>query len=111
MPDFYFLLKPTDRGWFVLADDFGKVDAKGKMTEVNHHFIDGFNIDPDPAKELSAIDLTKEESKTVLNLFGVAGTAVPGQIGGRSRRGLRSKRTPQTRLIPADRGWFREPAW
>lgn len=75
VPDFYFLLKPTDRGWFVLADDFGKVDAKGKMTEANHHFIDGFNADPDPAKELSAIDLTKEESKSVLNLFGVAGTA------------------------------------
>jgi hypothetical protein len=75
VPDFYFLLKPADRGWFTLAEDFGKVDAKGKMTEVRHHFIDGFNVDPDAAKELTQIELTKEQSKTVLNLFGVAGAA------------------------------------
>ena len=53
----------------VIGND--KVDAKGKMTEVKHHFIDGFNTDPDPAKELTSIDLTKEASKTVLNLFGI----------------------------------------
>jgi hypothetical protein len=74
VPDFYFLLKPTDKDWFVLAADLGKVNSKGKMTESVHHFIHGFNLNPDPTKKLQGIEITKQDSKSVLNLFGVTGT-------------------------------------
>jgi hypothetical protein len=74
VPDFYFLLKPTDKDWFVLAADLGKVNSKGLMTESVHHFIHGFNLNPDPTKKLQGIEITKQDSKSVLNLFGVTGT-------------------------------------
>jgi hypothetical protein len=74
VPDFYFLLKPTDKDWFVLAADFGKVNRKGLMTESVHHFIHGFSLNPDPSKKLQNIEITKLDSKSVLNLFGVTGT-------------------------------------
>lgn len=74
VPDFYFLLKPTDKDWFVLAADLGKVNSQAKMTESVHHFIHGFNLNPDPSKKLQKIEITKQDSKSVLNLFGVTGT-------------------------------------
>jgi hypothetical protein len=74
VPDFYFLLKPTDKDWFVLAADLGKVNSKGLMTESVHHFIHGFSLNPDPSKKLQSIAITKLDSKSVLNLFGVTGT-------------------------------------
>ncbi|HSY43465.1 MAG TPA: hypothetical protein VK811_06105 [Candidatus Acidoferrum sp.] len=74
VPDFYFLLKPTDKDWFVLAADFGKVNRKGLMTESVHHFIDGFSLNPNPSKRLRGIEITKLDSKSVLNLFGATGT-------------------------------------
>jgi hypothetical protein len=74
VPDFYFLLKPTDKDWFVLAADFGKVNLKGRMTESVHHFIHGFSLNPDPVKVLQKIEITKLDSKSVLNLFGATGT-------------------------------------
>ncbi len=73
VPDFYFLLTPADKDWFVLAEDFGKVNRQGRMTESVHHFIHGFNLNPDPNKVLQRIEITKGNSKSVLNLFGVAG--------------------------------------
>jgi hypothetical protein len=74
VPDFYFLLKPADKDWFVLAADFGKVNLNGKMTESVHHFIHGFSLNPDSTKVLRQIEITKLDSKSVLNLFGVTGT-------------------------------------
>ncbi len=74
VPDFYWLLKPTDTNWFVLADDFGKVNRQGKMTESVHHYIHGFSLNPDPAKVLRQIEVTKLDSKSALNLFGATGT-------------------------------------
>ncbi len=73
VPDFFFLPKAADIGWFVLAGDFGKVNRSGKMTESVHHYIHGFNLDPDSAKVLRHIEISKENSKSVLNLFGVTG--------------------------------------
>jgi len=73
VPDFYWLLKDTDKGWFVLVGDFGKVNLKGLMTESVHHFIHGFNLDPDPAKVLQSVEITKKNSGSVLNLFGATG--------------------------------------
>jgi hypothetical protein len=73
VPDFYFLLKPTDKDWFVLADDFGKVNKQGKMTESVHHFIHGFSLNPDSTRVLQQIEISKEDSKSVLNLFGATG--------------------------------------
>jgi hypothetical protein len=73
VPDFYWLLKDTDKGWFVLAVDFGKVNLKGLMTESVHHFIHGFNLDPDPAKVLRSVEIAKKNSGSVLNLFGATG--------------------------------------
>ena len=73
VPDFYFLPKPSDKNWFVLAADFGKVNRKGRMTESVHHYIHGFDLDPDPTKRLQQIEITKLDSKSVLNLFGVTG--------------------------------------
>jgi hypothetical protein len=57
----------------VLTGDFGKVNSKGLMTEMVHHYILGFDLDPDPARELQRIEVSKEKSKSVLNLFGVTG--------------------------------------
>src|SRR6267142_2977638 len=73
VPDFYFLLKPGDTDWFVLAEDFGKVNRSGKMTESVHHFIHGFSLNPDPAKVLQQVEVSKLNSKSVLNLFGATG--------------------------------------
>lgn len=72
--DFYFLPKSDYVGWFVLAADFGKVNLKGKMTEQMHHYIHGFNLNPDSTKVLRQIEISKEDSKSVLNLFGATGT-------------------------------------
>jgi hypothetical protein len=57
----------------LLAEDFGKVNLKAKMTESVHHYIHGFNLNPDPAKMLKQIEISKEDSGSVLNLFGVTG--------------------------------------
>jgi hypothetical protein len=73
VPDFFFLPDAADKRWFVLAGDFGKVNQRGKMTESVHHYIHGFNLDPDPTKMLQQIEISKENSKSVLNLFGVTG--------------------------------------
>jgi hypothetical protein len=73
VPDFYFLPKATDKDWFVLAADFGKVNRKGLMTESVHHYIHGFDLNPDPARLLQGIEVSKEDSKSVLNLFGATG--------------------------------------
>ena len=74
VPDFYFLPTATDHDWYVLAEDFGKVNLKGKMTESVHHYIHGFNLNPDPAKVLQQVGVSKERSDSVLNLFGVTGS-------------------------------------
>jgi hypothetical protein len=73
VPDFFFLPKATDQDWFVLAEDFGKVNRKGLMTESVHHYIHGFELHPDTAKILREIEIAKLDSKSVLNLFGVTG--------------------------------------
>ena len=78
VPDFYFLPMAADKDWFVLAKDFGKVNLKGKMTESVHHYIHGLNLNPDPTKVLQQIEVTKEHSDSVLNLFGATGT-LPNQ--------------------------------
>jgi hypothetical protein len=74
VPDFYFLPTATDKDWFVLAEDFGKVNLKSKMTESVHHYIHGFNLNPDPTKVLQQIEVKKENSDSVLNLFGATGS-------------------------------------
>lgn len=74
VPDFYFLPAATNTVWFVLVNDFGKVDKQGKMTEKSHHYIHGLDLNPDPGKELRQVELTKENSRSVLNLFGLTGT-------------------------------------
>ena len=73
--DFYFLPKTDVKDWFVLAGDFGKVNLKAKMTESVHHYIHGYNLNPDATKVLRQIVITKENSGSVLNLFGATGSA------------------------------------
>jgi len=79
VPDFFFLPKETDTGWFVLVDDFGKVDAKGHKTEANHHYIHGFDLSPDAGKILQQVEIHKGPSGSVLNLFALTGTVQPTQ--------------------------------
>jgi hypothetical protein len=74
VPDFFFPPTTNNPGWFVLVDDFGKVDKTGKMTESTHHYIHGFDLNPDSSKVLQKVDLTKEDSGSVLNLFNLTGT-------------------------------------
>ena len=74
VPDFYFLPTATNHDWFVLAEDFGKVNLKAKMTESVHHYIHGFNLNPDSTRVLKQIEISKENSSSVLNLFGATGT-------------------------------------
>ena len=73
VPDFYFLPTAEDKGWFVLADDLGKVDRKGKMTEATHHYIHGFDLNPDPTRKLLKVEVSKEDSESILNFFGATG--------------------------------------
>lgn len=74
VPDFFFLPVATEKAWFVLVNDFGKVDKNGKMTETDHHYIHGFDLNPDSGKLLQKVEITKENSSSVLNLFGLTGT-------------------------------------
>jgi hypothetical protein len=74
VPDFFFLPAATDKAWFILVNDFGKVDKNGKMTETDHHYIHGFDLNPDSGKVLQKVEITKENSGSVLNLFGLTGT-------------------------------------
>jgi len=71
--DFYFLPKTDVANWFVLAEDFGKVNLQAKMTEQTHHYIHGYNLNPEAGKVLRGIEVTKKDSGSVLNLFGVTG--------------------------------------
>jgi hypothetical protein len=71
--DFYFLPKTDVKDWFVLTGDFGKVNLKAELTESVHHYIHGYNLNPDAAKMLRQIVITKEDSGSVLNLFGATG--------------------------------------
>ena len=73
--DFYFLPKTDVKDWFVLTGDFGKVNLKARMTESVHHYIHGYNLNPDSTKVLRQIVITKENSGSVLNLFGATGSA------------------------------------
>lgn len=73
VPDFYFLPKPEDPRWFVLTGDFGKVNLQGKMTEATHHYLHGFDLNPDPTRHLLKIEITKQDSGSVLNFFGATG--------------------------------------
>jgi hypothetical protein len=71
--DFYFLPKTDVKDWFVLAEGFGKVNLRAKMTEQTHHYIHGYNLNPDAGKVLRQIEVTKKDSGSVLNLFGATG--------------------------------------
>jgi hypothetical protein len=73
VPDFFFLPKAADIGWFVLAGDFGKVNRKGLMTESVHHYIHGFELNPDSTRVLRQIEVSKKDSGSVLSLFGATG--------------------------------------
>lgn len=76
IPDWFLKAKPDDKGSFTLADNFGKVDMKGKTVEHDHHYIRGFNVDPDKAKVLKDLVIVKKPSKTVLTMFGITGATV-----------------------------------
>jgi hypothetical protein len=73
VPDFYFLPKAEDPRWFVLVGDFGKVNLQGKMTEAKHHYLHGFDLNPDPTRHLLKIEITKQDSGSVLNFFAAEG--------------------------------------
>lgn len=79
IPDWFLKPKPDDAGSFALAENFGKVDMKGKTVEHDHHYIRGFNLDPDKSKMLKQMEITKKPSKTVLTLFGITGTRAAAQ--------------------------------
>jgi hypothetical protein len=73
VPDFYYLPKNEDPRWFVLASDFGKVNLQGKMTEATHHYLHGFDLNPDPTKKLLKVEIAKQDSGSVLNFFAATG--------------------------------------
>jgi len=80
IPDWFLKPKADDKGSFALAENFGKVDMKGKTVEHDHHYIRGFNVDPDKSKILKQMDITKKPSKTVLTIFGITGTRAANEI-------------------------------
>jgi len=84
VPDFYFHPKAEDPRWFVLTGDFGKVNLQGKMTEATHHYLHGFDLNPDPTRHLLKIEITKQDSGSVLNFFGAEGL-VAEATGSKSR--------------------------
>lgn len=64
---------PDNALWFNLAAGFGKTDRDGKMLEVDHHYIHGYNVNPDPEKKLARIEIEKQNSPSTLNFFGATG--------------------------------------
>jgi hypothetical protein len=68
--DWYNPPGPADPGWTVLAADLCKVTSEGKLAEGRHHYINGFDLAPDPAKELKELEVVKEPSGSELVLFG-----------------------------------------
>ena len=73
IPDWFLKPNADDKTSFTLADNFGKVDMKGKTVEHDHHYIRGFNVDPDKSKVLKELVITKKPSKQVLTMFGITG--------------------------------------
>jgi len=82
VPDFYFPKpKVDDPRWFILVDNFGKVDMDGKMTEKDHHYIHGLDVSPSPDKVLVKVELTKLASGSQLTFFGATGQRVTKDAG------------------------------
>jgi hypothetical protein len=90
VPDFYFLPKQEDPRWFVLTGDFGKVNLAGKMTEATHHYLHGFDLNPDPTKKLLKVEIAKQDSGSVLNFFAATGLiAESGSSKSKNRKSIR----------------------
>jgi hypothetical protein len=89
-PDFRSLPSNSDPRWFVLTGDFGTVDLHGKVTEAAHHYLDGFDLNPDPTKKLLKVEITKQDSSSVLSFFGATGLiAESGSSRSKTRRARR----------------------
>jgi hypothetical protein len=83
-PDFFNLPKNSDPRWFVLTGDFGKVNMQGKKMEAAHHYLHGFDLNPDPTKKLLKVEIVKLDSSSVLNFFGATGRTA--HSGGAKKR-------------------------
>jgi len=87
VPDFYFPKpKVDDPRWFILVDNFGKVDMDGKKVEADHHYIHGVDLSPDPAKTLVKVEVTKTTSTSQLTFFGATGQTVAASGRGHKKK-------------------------
>jgi len=87
VPDYRSLPSNSDPRWFVLTGDFGTVNLHGKVTEAAHHYLHGFDLNPDPTKKLLKVEITKQDSGSVLSFFGATGLiAESGSSKSKARR-------------------------
>lgn len=59
IPDYYLDLQSKDRNMCYLVHDLAKWGKQNNMTESNHHNIDLLDIQPDPTRILTRIDVEK----------------------------------------------------
>ena len=66
----------SDPGWVVLAGNLGKVTAVATLAEHDHHYINGFDLAPDPSRQLTSFAVVKNDSRSELFLFGATAVRV-----------------------------------
>lgn len=69
VPDWYFPASATDRRWVNLASDMGKWSSSNHLMEKDHHYLHGFNLEPDSARTLLSVRVEKAK-KAALTLWG-----------------------------------------
>ena len=72
-PDYYAGLRPNDPVVFYVAKDLGKWGRNGKVSEKNHHNIDGIELHPAREKPLVAVKVSKTSEKGYLVFWGGTG--------------------------------------
>jgi uncharacterized protein (TIGR02145 family) len=72
VPDYYNAIPKSDPVYFNLVDDLAKWNKANKMTESNHHYIDGIEITPNKNKQLRAVSISKSQAGYLV-FWGVKG--------------------------------------
>lgn len=81
LPDYYNPIAATDPVLFNLALDLAKWNKQNKIAETNHHFIDGVEVHPAPAKVLTGVSVAKGAAGYLV-FWGATGIATGSPDGG-----------------------------
>lgn len=72
VPDWYNPIPASDRSRFNLASDLAKWTKSNEMSEPNHHYLYGVELDPMPGKKLERVTISKSPDGT-LTFWGATG--------------------------------------